>query len=91
MRFACVLKSLCDECTSVITSSETIGRPDRGVSEMQPVSLNGGIAEYMGYVFGDDFGDKYARLLQHFSHIVLPIHQKLSQDESFRRHVRVQD
>ena len=43
-------------------------------------------AEYMGHVFGEDFGDKHARLPQlstHFDNTVLLIYYELSQAESF--------
>ena len=86
-------------CTSVTASSEIIGRPDRGLSQVKSVSSNtllshANLAEYMGRVFGDDFGDKHARLPQHSSHFdnaVLLFHHELSQTESFRRHVRAHE
>ena len=52
------------------------------------------LAEYMGHVFGDDFGNKHARYPQHSSHFdntVLPYHYGLSQAQLFRRHVRAHD
>ena len=52
------------------------------------------LGEYMGHVFGDNFGDKHARLPQHSSHfdnIVLPFYHVFSQAQSFQRHVRTHD
>ena len=85
---------MCSEITSVTTSSETIGCPDRGLSQRTARIFECFYKVtqtlWNTCVFGDDFGDKHTRIPHHSSHFdntVLPIHHELSQAESFRWHV----
>ncbi|GFW77706.1 hypothetical protein TNCV_133971 [Trichonephila clavipes] len=84
-------------CTSMTTSSETVGRPSevcyRYSLYLRISALNHAeLAEYLGRVVVDDCGDTHARLPQrssHFGNRVRSIHRELSQEEPYRRHVRV--
>ena len=98
LRFACVLKSLCD-ALSYQCFQKQLAVPFTVYHRCSPylrIFLLGHVdlAEYMGHVFGELFGLKHARFPKHssnFDNAVLPIQHKFSQAESFRRHVRAHD